>query len=77
MVIQLLSICTITGTGLALCATDQEQCCTPEYINEVRREAREELVEGLLEEYEDTLDNFNDIVDDVLVCRCHSLLHDI
>jgi len=54
-----------------VCTLDDLQCCTDEYITRIRERVRQELVRGLREEFEDTVEVFQRIVGEVTECKCH------
>lgn len=54
-----------SGSSLPVCTLDDLQCCTDEYITRIRERVRQELVRGLREEFEDTVEVFQRIVGEV------------
>ena len=59
----------MTGTDLPVCATEDAQCCSVEYLEEVDDSIRERLEEFLEEEFEDMVEDYQDEVADLLECK--------
>ena len=58
------------GSSLPVCTLDDLQCCTTEYITRIRGRVKQELVRGLREEFDDTVETFQRIVGEVTACKC-------
>ena len=59
------------GNDLPICAQPRAslQCCTREYINRVREAVKEELLDGLREEFEETVEAFEQVVGRMITCK--------
>ena len=59
----------VTGTDLAVCTSDEPQCCTADYLEAVQMKLRRRLEEFIGEEFEEVIEEYQDEVDDLLECK--------
>ena len=58
-----------TGTDLPVCATEDAQCCSVEYLEAVQKRIRTRFERFLGEEFEGTIEDYQDVVTDLLECK--------
>ena len=59
----------LTGAALSRCARADEQCCTREYIDSVQAAVVAELQDGLVEEFADVIEEYQDDVENLIECK--------
>ena len=52
-----------------MCATEDDQCCSVEYLEAVRVRIRERLERFLGEEFEGVIEDYEDEIEDLLECK--------
>lgn len=52
-----------------MCATEEAQCCSADYLESVNNEIHERLEQFLEEEFEGVIEDYQDEVDDLLECE--------
>lgn len=59
----------VPGTDLPVCRTEEEQCCSAEYLEEAEERVEKKLERSLRREFEDVIDSYEDEVDNLLDCE--------
>ena len=57
------------GTDLPVCRTEEEQCCSAEYLEEAQERVEKQLGRALRREFEDVVENYGDEVENLLDCE--------
>lgn len=52
-----------------MCRIDGAQCCTDEYLEEVKENVRDRLEDYLGEEFQDVIEEYEDEIEDLLECE--------
>ena len=60
----------LTGSNLPVCSTDNLQCCSREYVDDVTQRARQYLMDGLREEFQNRIEDYERIVQQLMQCEC-------
>lgn len=58
-----------SGTQLPRCVSDEQQCCTADYIERVEGKVIEILQEFLAEEFDDVIEDYRDDIENVFDCK--------
>lgn len=65
-----------TGASLSVCQTADNQCCTQDYLDRVRRELGQDLLDGLKEQLENREDELEDILHRFSDCELIRIFND-
>ena len=61
----------MTGVDLPVCATEDGQCCSVEYLEVVQKRIRKRLERFLGEKFEGVIEDYEDEVADLLECKSY------
>ena len=54
---------------LPYCLSNDLQCCSADYLERVKEKVQQELNEGLRDEFQNVIDQFEDELDNLLDCE--------
>ena len=69
-----LSIIHATGTDLPVCATEDAQCCSDDYLMSIQMKVRMKLERFIGEEFEEVIDEYQDEVENLIECELQYFL---
>ena len=58
-----------SGTQLPRCISDEQQCCTANYIERVEEKVTTALQEFLAEEFDDVIEDYLDDIENLIDCK--------
>lgn len=58
-----------SGSSLSICRSEGAQCCSDDYLEEVKEKVQDKLEDYLEEEFEDVIEEYEDEIEDLMECE--------